>query len=109
MELHPTFWHIISSVLSVTIASILIFALVRYISMRTKSNQEKQILSSVATSLKRGMSMEEVESKYGHFDNIEMVGNLNKDWRECYLGKENSVFVTLLFINNVLKTWKLVA
>jgi hypothetical protein len=76
-----------------------------------ESRQQKRKareLASITEKLKKGMTLDEIESRYGYFDNYEISSNSGSTTHICYIGEDDSPYITLVFTNNLLNSWKLV-
>jgi hypothetical protein len=106
--MEPTTLIAIITILMVLVTvTVMYFVLDPFSGHREKRRKARQ-LQNITDSLAKGMTLEEVERKYGYFDNYEMSNEPAPNSHICYIGKDNSAHISLIFVNNVLNSWRLV-
>ena len=109
METALTVWHFIAMVvlpIMVIAGSIIVM---RKMKQKAQKHARKSNLNSILTELTEGMTIEEVEGQFGFFDNIEMDGQAAVNKQYAFWGRDDSAYVSLLFVDNILRSWKMVA
>ena len=76
---------------------------------RREKKRKAQHLANIAERLEKGMTLDEIEDRYGYFNHYELPNPPKSNTQICYIGKDRSPYISLVFINNVLNEWRLVA
>ena len=93
---------------TITSVIVLYFVLDPFCRIREKKKKKRE-LAGITTNLEKGMTLDAVERKYGYFDNYEMSNEPEPNTHICYIGKESSPYISLVFVDDVLSEWRLVA